>query len=211
MWVEPLTAAPVEKRDRRLRKFAKRCAQELAHSPVPMWRSRYPRNGADSYRDAFWVVSVDVDAADRCFWQLEHRKNRWVKRKEPEFGGAIRGDALILTRLGGLFSTAVEMWFPPSGDHAEGNLDSLFHSPSDEHLEHSPWAGLNIGRWRLRPDSKVYGVVAATSCSEYKSHYPPGAFSMDDPGKGSSIALSKFMKSHRTQWPRYFGEFYGRY
>jgi hypothetical protein len=123
----------------------------------------------------------------------------------------MQGDALILTPLGGLFNSRVEMWFPSSGNHEEVNLDSIFHQPSTDLIGHSPWAGLNVGRWRRRPDGKVYGATHTTFRSEFKCKYPPHSFSGTDRGKGSSIALNKFVRSKgRTQWPRYFDEYYGR-
>jgi hypothetical protein len=95
----------------------------------------------------WWVVSVDVEAAERCLLKaLFTPRGVATTAKVNEFRGGIRGDALVLTREGGLVNTKVEMWFPPSGDHEEGNLDSLFHRPATDLLRRSPWAGLNTGR-----------------------------------------------------------------
>ena len=101
------------------------------------------------------------------------------------------------------------MFFPPGGNHEEGNLDSIFETPSKEGLQFYPWAGLNSGKWRRQPDLKVYGLAVHTMQAEFKSYYRPGSFSQDDPGKGTSIALSKFLKTSKTQWPRYFDDYYG--
>ena len=125
------------------------------------------------------------------------------------FGGYIRGDTLLLTRDGGLCSARSEMFFPPSGNHEEGNLDSTFEKLSREGLDTYPWAGLNSGRWRKQPDLKVYGLAVQTMKGEFKSSYRPGSFSRDDPGKGTSIALSKLLRTGKTQWPRHFDEYYG--
>ena len=207
-WVEPHLPSPTQEWDRRLRNYAAKCARELGSSRVPTWRSRFPRSGADSYQDAFWVVSVDVDAAERCLVKMNLAPDSGTKA--GDFRGSIRGHALVLTPTGGLFNTKVEMWFPPSGDHEEGNLDSLFHNPAIDLLRHSPWAVRNVGRWRKQPDNKVYGATESTMRAEFKSGYPSGAFSGDDPGKGASIALNSFVKGRgRTQWPRYFGDYYG--
>lgn len=203
-WVEPQFPAPVEVWERRLRGYGRRCARELEQAGVPKWRSQKARSQA--YRDAFWLVSVDVEAAERylAVWSPGGVK------KPNTFGGHIRGYALILSSKGGLFSAKTEMWFPDSGSHDEDSLDAIFHPPSQDLLRSSPWAVRNTGRWRTKPDVKIYGAVAHSSCSEFKCNYPPYAFSGEDPGKGSSMTLSKFVKSGgQTQWPRSFGDYYG--
>lgn len=205
-WVEPQVSPPLEDWDRRLRAYGKRCAWELEQAGAPMWTCREAR-GHNTYREAFWVVSVDVEAANRymSLWSPQGTTER------NSFIGSMRGDVLILSGAGGVFCSKFEMWFPPSGDHEEGNLNSFFYAPSQELLESSPWAGRNTGRWRRRLDEKIYGAVAKTSCSEFKCSYPPSAFSGENPGKGSSIALKKFVEDGgKTQWPRHFADYYGR-
>lgn len=202
-WVEPVPPAPTADWDRRLRSFGKRCARELAQAGAPKWTCREGR-GAGTYRDAFWVVSVDVEAADRYFslWSPQESIERNI------FRGSMRGYALILSGAGGVFCSKFEMWFPPSGDHEEGNLHSYFRPPSQELLASSPWAGRNTGRWRRKPDDKIYGAVAKTFCSEFECAYPPYAFSSENPGKGTSIALKKFVQGGgKTQWPRHFANY----
>jgi hypothetical protein len=202
-WIEPTLPAPTEDWDRRLRAYGKRCARELEQVEAPKWTCREAR-GSGTYREAFWVVSVDVEAANRYL-------SLWSPQGTVElniFMGSMRGYALILSGAGGVFCSKFEMWFPPSGDHEEGNLHSFFHAPSQELLSFSPWAGRNTGRWRPKPDDKIYGTVAKTFCSEFKCAYPPSAFSNENPGKGSSIALKKFLEGGgKTQWPRHFANY----
>ena len=209
-WTEPAVPRAVEDWERRLNAYAAKCARLLAERGVPRWRCADARNGSDVYRDAFWVVSVDVDRAERFYLQNDLFRHPGAVVKQGDFGGRMQGDALLLTAAGNLFSSRTELFFPRSGNHGEGNLDSLFYSPSRELLRDSPWAGLNTGRWRRLPDSKVYGAVAHSMRSEFQGRYPPGVWTDPEPGKGSSIALSKFLSSGRTQWPRNFDEFYGR-
>jgi hypothetical protein len=207
-WREPTLMLPDEEWSRRLRGYAQRCASDLLSRGTPRWQSRFPRAREGTFRDAFWVVSVDVDRADRFY--VNRSLGRGTGVKEGDFGGWIQGDALILTPVGGLFSSKCEMWFPPSGNHEEGDLDSIFHAPSLEHLRTSPWAGLNTGRWRKQQDRSAYGVDLHTSRYDFKGRYPAGAWNNDNPGKGTSIALNKFVKSGRPDWPRWFAEYYGR-
>lgn len=212
LWVEPSLTLPNEEWARRLTSYGRRCARELAEKGLPLWRSRYPREGSGTFRDAFWVVSVDVDAAERFYVQhlLHNPSGTPQSSKKNDFGGMIRGNALLLSKTGGVFSSRIEMWFPSSGNHEEGDLDSIFHPPSLEHLRSSPWAGLNTGRWKAQRDAIVYGVPVHTNRSEFRSAYRPGAWSGTKPGKGSSIALNKFVATGKTQWPRWFDEYYGR-
>lgn len=201
-WVEPALPAPTEDWDRRLRAYGKRCARELEQRGAPKWTSRESRDSG-TYREAFWVVSVDVEAADRYFslWSPQGAESNIFK-------GSMRGYALILSGAGGVFCSKFEMWFPPSGDHEEGNLHSYFQAPSQELLSSSPWATRNTGRWRRRPDEKIHGAVAKSFCSEFKCNYPPYSFSNENPGKGSSIALKKFVEGGgKTQWPRHFANY----
>lgn len=207
-WVEPEVTWPEEEWARRLRAYGRRCARELTERGVPLWSSRRARD--DAYRDAFWVVSVDVDAAERYYLEHDLTRSKGSVVKEGEFGGHIRGDALILSADGGVYSSRCEMWFPPKGHQSEGNLDSVFYAPTLEHLQNSPWAGLNTGHWRRVKDLIVYRVPVHTMRSEFKSRYPPGVWDGKDPGKGTSIALSKFLRSGETQWPKWFDEYYGR-
>lgn len=202
-WIEPVLPAPSEDWDRRLRAYGMRCARELEQAGAPKWTSRKGR-GDNAYRNAFWVVSVDIEAANRymSLWSPQGTL------KPNTFNGSMRGYALILTGAGGVFCSKFEMWFPPSGNHEEGDLDSVFYAPSQELLSSSPWAGRNTGRWHRQPDVKVYGAVAQTFCSEFKCAYPPYAFSKENPGKGSSIALKKFVEGGgKTQWPRHFANY----
>lgn len=196
-WVEPVLPAPTEDWERRLRAFGRRCARELEQAGVPKWTCREPRDNG-TYREAFWVVSVDVEAANRYF-------ALWAPQGATAnvFRGSMRGYGLILSGAGGVFCSKVEIWFPPSGNHEEANLHSYFQAPTQTLLASSPWAARNIGRWRRKPDEKIYGAPSKTSCSEFKCDYPPNAFSNDNPGKGTSLALKRFVENGgRTQWPR---------
>lgn len=201
-WLEPVLPEPTALWDQRLRAFGRRCARELETAGVPKWTCREPRDYG-TYREAFWLISMDVDAADRHF-------ARWAPPGADAnvFVGSMRGYGLILTGAGGVFCTKAELWFPPSGDHEEGNLHSYFQAPTQEILSSSPWALRNTGRWRRKPDEKIYGALANTSCAEFKCNYPPNSFSDDNPGKGTSLALKKFVESRgRTQWPRNFANY----
>ena len=206
-WSEPAPLPSHEEWQRNLAKYAAKSAKVLGDRQVPLWKSARTRNGHGTYRDQFWVLSVDVNRANRLFVEFDLNGGRGIKK--GDFGGHIQGDALLLTKLGAICSSKVEMFFPPSGNHAEGNLDSTFGAPGHEHLKESPWADANTGRWRSRPNAKARGVVVATRQSEFTSSYPAGAWDRS-PGMGSSSALTSFVKTGQTRWPRYFSEFYGR-
>lgn len=206
-WTDPAASTGSTTWEKRLDSYALKCAEQLRNSGVKTWRCAAPRDGKGTYRDAFWLISVDVDQAERGYHRTALAGRADVR--EGDFTGRIAGDALLLSTTGRLCTAKAEMFFPKNGHCSDTEMDSIFHHIGRDLflLGSSGWAWSNRGRWRQTSPLKAYGLVMVERI-EFRSKYPPYSFEGKDPGKGSSAALNSFVKSGgKVQWPRNFAGF----
>lgn len=212
-WRDPEVAKPSTDWMRRLDSYARRSARDLAQAAVPLFRAEYPRNGKDTYRDAFWIIAADVDAASRT--QLCTTPDRAHRSPgDPpvpargDFTGHIVGNALLLTKTGILCAAGFEAWFSRVGTISTQTMDMVvYDTRNDEQTMKGTdgWGWYNRGRWRRDPRADRLGMTTGSMRFERDFFRRE----VKDPGYGTSAALSHFVKGGgATRWPRNFLDYY---
>lgn len=207
-WIEPSMPATSEQWERRLRAYSKKCARELTERGVERWRCPFPRGGKETYRDEFWLVAVDVERASHELWKNvqvsmpKRERGMPPQRKNGEWVGHMRGNALLLSRGGTPCVATVEGWLPTNGSFFAHNMDMIFTQIEydSSYLKWRDWGYFNRGRWRpdRPPTTRMHGVEAIVMKKVFEGR---GRDNHDD-GRGTSSALSQFIKGNgRPQLP----------
>lgn len=218
-WVDPKVQAPAADWERRLYSFARRCTSVLQAEAVPLFQSKWPRDGIGTYSNAFWLMAVDVELADRSWTQNSiHAPSAHdlgpgypPLAAKGEFSGHFRGPALLLTPSGRLCTADAEGFLTRQGQVDRTSMDVIFHNVATDlmRLRSYDWGWNNRGRWRRYPkdDLKAYGLQLTSQSIRFEERQAPGANTNLD-GRGTSAALSNFVKTKgSTRWPRHFASF----
>lgn len=218
VWADPPSPSPSSEWERRLHKFAHKCSLQLKGAAIPPFRSEWPRSGVGTYVDAFWLVAVDVEHATRSWRQNNIHVDRHSQGKgyppgpvQGDYTGHFNGQALLLTTSGLLCTTKVDGFLTRNGGLSDRKMDISFQDLEVDlrKLQTLDWGWGNSGRWRRYPndDLKVYGLQVAAHSIRFTDRWRPGTNQNTD-GKGTSAALSKFVRSAgSTNWPRNFASF----
>ncbi|MDL9978641.1 hypothetical protein [Microbacterium candidum] len=210
-WRDPHVEPATTDWERRVNAFASKSARALLSAGVPLFRSQWARDGKDTYQEAFWLVAVDGDFANRPYVKFSPGKSGGSNppsRGQGDYVGFLRGSALLLTKSGVLCGADVEGFITPAGRVDGRCMDMLFHNVRrDTYILSGSdgWGWYNQGRWRSDPRSnlRVYGVDAHVDSIRFDSRYRRN--NEPDPGYGTSAALSSFVKNGgATRWPRHF-------
>ncbi len=221
-WVDPVVDATGEKWLHDLTEFGRQCASQLQSAGIPLFQSEFARSGVDTYRDAFWLIAVDVECGDR--WWYAANPSVWVPRlgegrrasdppvaQQGDFSGRFGGTALLLTRSGICCAASVEGFFNRlTGKVNDRHMDMLFHVSDNQEstLKYEDWGSHNHGQWRQNPSSDYRrdGVDIRIQSIRFDEDY----FN-DGPivaGSGTVAALTTFVNSGgQTTWPRGFISF----
>lgn len=215
-WTDPPMTPPSNANARRLHGYAKKCAGQLQDMNVPLFRSLYPRQGKDTYVDAFWVVALSPEGASRQhirFVMAAYKPDRGMPpaTKVGEYNSHLRGKALLLTKSGGLASADVEGWLLKNGRLSDSSMDFLFHDVaySEDQMLYEDWGYFNRGRWRPAREKPYvfHGVATTGEHIRFEERWRSNGEN-DRTGKGTSATLSRFVKSGgKIQWPRNFPDF----
>jgi hypothetical protein len=216
-WVDPPAVPTSTEWSRRLYAYARKCAAQLDQANVPRFRSQWPRGGAGTYVDGFWLVAVDVERADRCWYEnVIHREASRSHGHPPppvegDLVGRFSGPALLLTASGMLCTAKAEGFFTRNGGLADHEMDTSFRDVGNDlrQLQSLDWGWGNSGRWRRSPkdDLKAYGLQLTSQSIRFTDKWRPGANQNND-GKGTSSAITRFVRSGgSTAWPRNFASF----
>ncbi len=216
-WVDPEVTAPTEEWERRLNAYAQKCADQLREAGVPLFRSKWPRDGKDAYRDAFWLIACDVEWARRqwaaSYYHSPHEPLVGYPPpvKKGEYTGSIRATSLLLTKSGILCTARTEGFITRSGGVDDREMDLLFSDigrPMSLFRTHD-WGWNNRGRWRRDPksDSRSYGVGDLVHTIVFEERYYRKTPYPND-GRDTSAALTNFVKTDGSvRWPRGFISF----
>lgn len=217
-WTDPPRPSPSSEWENRLHKYAHKCSLQLKAAAVPPFRSEWPRSGVGTYEGAFWLVAVDVEQANRSWCQNIIQDNRHSQGTgypagpaKGDYTGHFMGQALLLTSSGLLCTAKVEGFLTRNGGLADRKMDIVFQDLGVDlrKLQTLDWGWGNSGRWRKYPkdDLNSYGLQLTAQSIRFIDKWRPGANQNTD-GKGTSAALSKFVRSAgSTNWPRNFASF----
>ncbi|MXG90339.1 hypothetical protein [Nocardioides flavescens] len=182
---------------------------------MPLFSSAYPRDGRKTYKDAFWIVAVNVQGASRefhhhVFGDHKNPPGHPPPLKSGQWSGHFRGRGLLLTRAGNLASAELEGFLPRSGVPNDRSMDVLFHDVGydEAQLLYEDWGFFNRGRWRRdrRAPTKFHGLQT----TDWRINFEENWFNSgprDRTGKGTSATLSRYVKSGGAiQWPRNFAD-----
>lgn len=218
-WEDPPGESPASDWERRLFGYARKCALQLEAAAVPLFRSKWPRSGVDTYVDSFWLIALDVERASRSWHENSiHSPSAYDSGPghppiagKGDFTGFFRGPALLLTKSGKLCTARTEGFLSREGGVNNRSMDLLFHDIAVDvgQLQRYDWGWSNRGRWRRYPkdDLKAYGLQLTTQSIRFEERQASGANSNTD-GRGTSAALSSFVKTNGSiRWPRHFVTF----
>lgn len=217
VWRDPAPTAPTELWERKLQAYGKKAASQLTSAGVEEWRSK-PRGAEGCFNGGFWLISVDVDKADKRLTDLyvahDHRTGKPYLRtntNDRHWEGSLRGDALLLSSSGMLCTSRFEAWVNrDTGGMGNNNEDILFRQITYDKslLQRSPWGWGNTGRWRYKPHMPPSAdYLQPIMEANFKGRLPGFSDPRRAPGQGSSASISAFVKSGgKPQWPRYFNE-----
>jgi hypothetical protein len=209
-WRDPEPEEPRGEWEERLNAYAEKAAERLAVQQVPLFRSTMPRDGLTTYRDAFWVIAVDVDRAARTYVASETGP---AVGPGSSYAGWLTGTALLLTRSGILCHASGEGILTAAGGVDDHEMDMAFTRIGREEslLKTYDWGWFNRGRWRrdARSDLSLRGVPIHTNSIAFQQRYFQTA-PIDDAGRGTSAAISSYLNTKGSvQWPRGFVSFEG--
>lgn len=216
-WHDPAVEPATTEWERCLNAFALRSAGALVNAGVPLFRSRWSRGGRGTYKDAFWLLAVDVSGATRSYVRIQPSTDRYGGPNDPrpprkvDYVGNLHGTALLLTRSGIICAADYEGFLTRFGGVDNECMDMIFRDVTCGSFVLSGgdgWGRYNQGRWRLDRslDSPVYGVALETGSMRFEERWRRPE--KREPGYETSAALSGFVKSNgETHWPRHFTGF----
>jgi hypothetical protein len=126
VWRDPNVGLTSSEWEKRLYAYARKCAVQLAHDGVALFRCEWPRGGVGTYSDAFWLVAMDVRRANRSWNKNVLHSGEMPVRGHPppagknEFDGQFWGRALLLTPLGVLCTADARGFFAASAGSVNG-------------------------------------------------------------------------------------------
>lgn len=165
--------------------YARKVSQDLQHAQVPTWLDK-----------GFWVISADVAEAT---WHVPVT-NRWTRERGYFREGQTFGTALILFTNG---SPANAEFYGHFNFDEEGRSYTLLNANVDS-WGRNTWGSNNFASWRDGPGA--FGRVANAGHQEGFVGKWNHRWADERPlGLGTSLALKRFLESHRTQLPRYYG------
>lgn len=216
-WHDPAVEPATTEWERRLNAFASRSAGALIDAGVPLFRSRWSRDGRGTYEDAFWLLAVDVSGATRSYVSTQPPTERYGGPNDPwpprrgDYIGNLHGTALLLTRSGIICAADCEGFLTRFGGVDNECMDMIFSDVRRSLYVLSGadgWGWHNFGHWR--PDRHrnihAYEVDLHTNSMRFEERWRRPE--EREPGYGTSAALSGFVKSNgETHWPRHFTSF----
>lgn len=222
-WIDPAVGETGEQWRQNLIKFGRESAEQLHASGVQLFQSEFSRSGVDTYRDAFWLIAVDVECGRRSWWAAA--PSVWVPKlgagrrasdppvaQQGDFSGNFQGTALLLTKSGICCVATIEGFLNgPSGRVNDLRMDMLFHKSDNEEstLKLHDWGLHNRGQWRQDPSSDYRrdGVDIKIQSIRFDEDYFNDGPRFED-GSGTVAALTNFVNSGgTTTWPSGFISF----
>ncbi|WP_458117278.1 hypothetical protein [Arthrobacter sp. D2-10] len=169
---------------RKLVNYGNRVSKELKVSGVEPW--------PDS---SFWVVAADVQEAT---WHVPVT-NKFSLRKGWMREGLCSGKALLLLTNGRL----VQSEFFGHFNFDEQHLSFKYEHSTVDLWRTSAWGANNFASWRDKPGS--FGRVPQASYQEYwDGRWNYRGIDDKPPGLGTSLALKRFLETHKTQLPKFY-------
>lgn len=178
----PARPQPNEEWQHRLDAYARKVSRELSTAGVPTfsqqptWHVDYP----------FWVISVGITEGYRTWWTARNDSS-------PRF--YLRGHGLLLTTDGQLIATLQDSVAVFGKTNPMEFADTDDWSSDWTNFARVGWARDNRGRWR------DVGRTGRLVAEEWQMRYDPRAQDRAADGRGTSAALTHFLREHRTLWP----------
>jgi hypothetical protein len=170
---------------RKLVSYARRVSTELQASRVETW----PDNN-------FWVVAADVYEAT---WHVPVT-NRFTLQQGWMREGSCSGKALLLLTDG----TPLQAEFVGHFNFNEPCLNFTYENSNVDAWRTCAWGSNNFASWRDQP-GRGYGRVTQAKRQEFwDGRWNYKGQDEKPPGLGTSLALKRFLETHKTQLPKYY-------
>lgn len=185
MPLPPYEVVATEPWAQKLVNYASRVSAELKQSHLQTWPG-----------ENFWVIAADVHEAT---WHVPVR-NKFSLQQGWMREGSCYGKALLLLTDGRLLQAEFFGHF----NFNEPCLSFTYEHSNADFWRTTTWGANNFASWRDKPGGGFGRTSGAQRQEFWDGRWNHRGIDEKPPGLGTSLALKRFLETHKTQLPKYY-------